>query len=327
MSGIWARRRTASLAGAVFLVGAASARAQEANWPTRPLRMVIGFPPGGSSDVMARLVTERLSTRLGHPVVPENRPGAGAMIAAENVARAPADGYSILFMSNSLIAAAATMRHPAVDVMRDLQPISGLAEGPLLYVASKSAPFDTMQGMVAWARANPGKLNIGVPGAGTSNHLALELMVRRLGLDVTIVPYQGNAPALTALIRGDIPVISDNLLTSTSLIREGTIRPLAVTSPRRAALVPDVPTVAESVLPDYSATFWSSLMCAVGTPRPVIDRLAREVAGVMTQPDMLTTIRGQGFESMANGPESLGQRIVSEAELWGRVAREAGISI
>lgn len=319
-------RRALTLGGPALVLGAVDARAQEAPWPTRPLRMVIGFPPGGSSDVMARIIAERLSQRLGQPVVPENRPGAAAMIAAETVARAPADGSSLLFMTNSLIAAAATMRRPAVEVARDLVPISGIAEGPLLYVAATSAPFDSMTGMVAWARANPGKLNIGVPGAGTGNHLALELLVRRLGLEVTIVPYQGNAPALTALIRGDIPMISDNLLTSTGLIREGTIRPLAVTGPRRAALLPEVPTVAESVLPDYAASFWSSLLCAAGTPRPIVDRLAAEVAAVMSRPDLLATIQGQGFEPMANGPESLRQRIASEAELWGRVAREAGLA-
>lgn len=319
-------RRALALGGPALLIGAVDANAQEAPWPTRPLRMVIGFPPGGSSDVMARIIAERLSLRLGRPVVPENRPGAGAMIAAETVARALADGTSVLFMTNSLIAAAATMRRPAVEVTRDLVPISGIAEGPLLYVASNGAPFDSMVGMVAWARANPGKLNIGVPGAGTGNHLALELLVRRLGLEVTIVPYQGNAPALTALIRGDIPMISDNLLTSTSLIREGTIRPLAVTSSRRATLLPAVPTVAESVLPDYAATFWSSLLCATGTPQPIVDRLASEMATVMSAPDLLATIQSQGFESMANGPESLRQRIASETELWGRVAREAGLA-
>jgi tripartite-type tricarboxylate transporter receptor subunit TctC len=275
---------------------------------------------------MARLVADRLSARLGQPVVPENRPGAGAMIAAENVARAPADGYSLLFMSNSLLAAAATMPRPAVEVARDLAPVSGLAEGPLLLVASPSAPFDTIQAMVAWARANPGKLNVGVPGAGTANHLALELMARRLGLEVTVVPYQGNAPAMTALIRGDIPVISDNLLTSTAFIRDGKVRALAVTGARRSALVPEVPTVAESVLPDYAVTFWSSLLCAAGTPAPVLERLEREVTAIMAQPDILATIQAQGFEPMARGAASLRDRIVTETGLWGRVAREAGLA-
>lgn len=318
-------RRALAMAGAAWILADRSAAAQSPNWPERPLRLVIGFPPGGSSDVMARLVAERLAPRLGQPVVPENRPGAGAMIAAENVARAPADGYSVLFMSNSLIAAAATMPRPAIDLTRDLAPISGLAEGPLLYVASRTAPFDTIQGLVDWARRNPGMLNIGVPGTGTTNHLALELLVRRLGLDVTVVPYQGNAPALTALLRGDIPVISDNLLTSMSLIREGNIRPLAVTGRSRAPLLSEVPTVAESVLPDYAATFWSSLMCAANTPLRIVERLEAETAAAMARPDILTTIKAQGFEPIAHGAESLRQRIASETELWGRVAQEAGL--
>lgn len=317
------RRLLPLLAAPLILPRAAAA---QETWPTRPVRMVIGFPAGGSSDVMARLVAERLAARLGVAVVPENRPGGGAMIAAENVARAAPDGTSILFMSNSLLAAAATMRSAPVDVRRDLAPVSGLVEGPLLLVASRQAPFDSFAGMVAWAKANPGRLNVGIPGVGSTNHLGLELMARRLGIDITIVPYQGNAPALTALIRGDIPVVSDNFSTSTPLIRDGMIRPLAVTGRTRSHLAPEVPTVAELALPDYAITFWSSLMAPAATPRPIIERLQRECRAVMAQPDLLANIRAQGYEAIALGAEDLAQRITSDAELWIRVARESGIT-
>ena len=220
---------------ALALPLAARARAQDTNYPTRPVRLVIAFPAGGSSDIIARLVAERLANRIGQPVVPENRPGAGAMIAAEAVARAAPDGHTIMFGSSTLAVTGATMRNPPVDVVRDLAPINNLVEAPMLLVASRSAPFATLAEMIAWARANPGKLNIGIPGAGSSNHLGLEIFIRRAGLNVEIVPYQGNAPQLTALIRGDIPVVTDSIASSMGFLRDGSIRPIAVTGARRAA--------------------------------------------------------------------------------------------
>jgi tripartite-type tricarboxylate transporter receptor subunit TctC len=314
------------LAGLAALALATPAYAQDVNYPTRPVRLVIAFPAGGSSDIIARMVGERLSQRIGQPVVPENRPGAGAMVAAEAAARAAPDGHTIMFGSSTLAVTSATMRNPPVEVLRDLAPINNLVEAPMLLVASRSAPFATLAEMIAWARANPGKLNIGIPGAGSSNHLGIDMFIRQAQLNAEIVPYQGNAPQLTALIRGDIPVVTDNIATSTGFLRDGSIRALAVTSARRNALLPDVPTVAEAAnLPGYATSFWFGLLAPRQTPAPILARLEREAAAIMTQPDLLAQVQAQGYEAVAFGAEQFRQRIAADIELMGRAARDAGI--
>jgi len=312
---------------ALALPLAAPAREQDTNYPTRPVRLVIAFPAGGSSDIIARLVAERLANRIGQPVVPENRPGAGAMIAAEAVARAAPDGHTIMFGSSTLAVTGATMRNPPVDVVRDLAPINNLVEAPMVLVAARNAPFASLAEMVSYARANPGKLNIGIPGAGSSNHLGLEIFIRRAGLNVEIVPYQGNAPQLTALIRGDIPVVTDSIASSMGFLRDGSIRPIAVTGARRAALLPDVPTVAEAAnLPGYASSFWFGLLAPRSTPAPVIARLEREAAAIMAMPDLLAQVQAQGFEAVAFGTEQFRERLAADIEQMTRIAREAGIA-
>jgi tripartite-type tricarboxylate transporter receptor subunit TctC len=319
-------RRRAMLSGLALPFLARAARAQDTNYPTRPVRLVIAFPAGGSSDIIARMVAEKLSARIGQPVVPENRPGAGAMIAAEAAARAAPDGHTLMFGSSTLCVTAATMRNPPVDVLRDLAPISNLVEAPMLLVASRNAPFATLAEMLSWARANPGRLNIGIPGAGSSNHLGIDMFIRQTRIDAEIVPYQGNAPQLTALIRGDIPVVTDNIGTSSGFLRDGAIRALAVTSARRNALLPDVPTVAEVAgLPDYATSFWFGLLAPRATPAPIVARLEREAAAIMAQADILSSVQSQGYEAVAFGAERFRQRIAADIEQMTSAARAAGI--
>ena len=318
------RGAVGAAAAAALLPGAA--RAQDINYPTRPVRLVIAFPAGGSSDIIARLVADRLTPRIGQPVVAENRPGAGAMIAAENVARAAPDGHSIMFGSSTIVISAATMRSPPVDLVRDLTPINNLVEAPMIIVANANAPVTTLSEMIAYARANPGKLNVSVPGAGSSNHLGIELLLRQAQLDAVVVPYQGNAPQLTALIRGDIHASTDSIATSMPFIQARTIRPLAVTGARRSALLPDVPTVAESGLPGYATSFWFGLFAPSATPRPILERLQRETAAIMAQPDVLAHVQAQGFEAVAFGADQFRQRVAADLTLWGDVARAANIS-
>jgi tripartite-type tricarboxylate transporter receptor subunit TctC len=288
--------------------------------------LVIAFPPGGSSDIIARLVAEKLSPRLGQPVVAENRPGGGAMIAAEAVARAPADGHTIMFGSSTVVISAATMPNPPINLIRDLAPISNLVEAPMILVAARNAPFSTLGEMLAFARANPGKLNLGVPGAGSSNHLGIELFIRQAGIQAEVIPYQGNAPQLTALLRGDVHAVTDSIATSMAFLRDGAIKPLAVTSARRNALLPEVPTVAEAAnLPNYATSFWFGLLAPSATPAPALARLQRETAAVMADTDVLTMVRAQGYEAVAFGAEQFGQRIAADLELWGGIARQAGL--
>lgn len=314
-----------ALAAPALLTGS-PAKAQDANYPTRPVRLLIAFPPGGSSDVIARLVADRMTQRLGQAMIAENRPGGGAMIAGEAAARAAPDGHTIMFSSSTIVISAATMPNPPIDLMRDLTPINNLVEAPMLFVAARNAPFSTLAEMVSYARANPGKINFGVPGAGSSNHLGVELFIRQAGLNIEVVPYQGNAPQLTALIRGDVHAVTDNMATSMSFIREGTIRPLAVTGSKRAPQLPDVPTVAEAAnLPGYATSFWFGLMAPKATPATALDRLQRESAAVMAQPDVLQRVQEQGFEAVAFGREQFGQRIAADLALWTRVATDAGL--
>jgi tripartite-type tricarboxylate transporter receptor subunit TctC len=328
MPAIHATRRRLLGAGLLLAPGLPrGARAQDVNYPTRPVRMVIAFPAGGSSDITARMVADRLTPRLGQPVIAENKPGAGAMLAAEAVARAAPDGHAIMFGSSTLVVTAISMRNAPVDVTRDLVPINNLVEAPMLLVASRAAPFATLAEMVAYARANPGRLNIGIPGAGSSNHLGLDLFLRQAGLNAEVVPYQGNAPQLTALIRGDIPVVTDSIATSMGFLRDGSVRPLAVTGAQRSALLPEVPTVAEAAnLPGYAVSFWFGLLAPRGTPAPVLARLERETAAIMAMPEVVAHVRAQGFEPVAFGAEQFRARFAADIELWGRAARAAGLA-
>ena len=320
------RRGLTAAALALPALLARASQAQNSSYPTRPVRLLLGFPAGGSTDIIARLVADKLGARLGQAVVVENRPGAGAMIAAEAVTRSAPDGHTLMFSSSTLIISAVTMRNPPVNIMRDLVPVNNLVEAPMLLIGSRNAPFSTLEEMLAYARANPGKLNIAVPGAGSSNHLGVELLIRQANIDVTVVPYQGNAPQLTALVRGDVPMATDSIATSMGFINDGTVRPLAVTGARRSALLPNVPTVAEAAgLPEYVTSFWFGILAPAAMPNPILDRLQRETAAVMAQPEVLTFIRAQGFEPVAFGAEQFGQRMTSDLDQLGRIARQAGL--
>jgi len=300
--------------------GAASAQ----SWPQRPVRMVIPFPPGGSTDVSARLLAQELSARLGQPVVTENRPGAGTMIGNEAVARAAADGYTILYAASS-IAITPTLRNLPFDPRRDLAPVSLFIRAPLIVVANREMPFRDVPGLVAYARSNPGRLNVAYPGIGTTNHLAAALFNRSAGVDIVLAPFAGNAAGLTALIRGDVQIAFDSVASAGGFVADGSLRALAVTGEARSPSAPGVPTVAESGLPGFETTFWFGLMAPPRTPDAIVARLAAETEALSRDPAVVERLRVLGFEAEARGPEHFARRIEADLGKWGGLIREAGI--
>lgn len=315
---------TAVLAS-VFGIGAGSAPAQ--TYPDRPIRLVVPFPPGGSTDVSARLLAQELGRRLGQTVVAENRPGAGTMIGSEAVMRSAADGHTLLYASSSITITPHINRSVTFDPRRDLVPLSMFTEAPLILIANPQVPFQDLQGLLTYARANPGRLNVAYPGMGTTNHLAATLFNRSAALDIVLVPFAGNAAGLTALMRNDVQIAFDSLASAGGFIREGTVRALGVTGMRRSPSLPDVPTVNESAVPGFETTFWFGLMTPVRTPAPIVDRISQEVSAIVRDPAVIERLQGMGFEASAPGAEHFASRISADFNKWGALVRDARIGV
>jgi tripartite-type tricarboxylate transporter receptor subunit TctC len=316
--------RAAALMAATLCAMPAPVTAQ--SYPDRPIRLVVPFPPGGSSDVSARLLAQQLGERLGRPIVTENRPGAGTMIGNEIVMRAPADGYTLLYAASSITITPNINPSLRFDPRRDLAAISLYIDAPLVLVANTAVPFQSLTGLVDYAKANPGRLNIAYPGMGTTNHLAAALLNHRAGLDIVLVPFAGNAAGLTALMRNDVQLAVDSLASATGFIREGQIRALGVTGEQRAASLPDVPAIAEA-LPGFETTFWFGLMAPAGTPQPIIDRLSAETMAAVREPTVVTRLHDLGIEARADGPAAFAARIERDFTKWGELVRAANIRI
>lgn len=309
---------------AAFCTAPLPAMAQ--SYPDRPIRLVVPFPPGGSSDVSARLLAQELGRRLGRPIVTENRPGAGTMIGNEIVMRAPADGYTLLYAASSITITPNLNPSLRFDPRRDLAAISLYIDAPLVLVANTAVPFRSLTGLIDYAKANPGRLNVAYPGMGTTNHLAAALLNHRAGLDIVLVPFAGNAAGLTALMRNDVQLAVDSLASATGFIREGQIRALGVTGEQRAASLPDVPAIAEA-LPGFETTFWFGLMAPAGTPQAIIDRVSAETMAVVREPPVVTRLRDLGFETRADGPAAFAARIERDFTKWGDLVRAANIRV
>lgn len=296
------------------------------SYPDRPIRLVVPFPPGGSSDVSARLLAQELGQRLGRPIVTENRPGAGTMIGNEIVMRAPADGYTLLYAASSITITPTLNASLRFDPRRDLAAISLYIDAPLVLVANTTVPFQGLTELIDHAKANPGRLNIAYPGMGTTNHLAAALLNHRAGLDIVLVPFAGNAAGLTALMRNDVQLAVDSLASASGFIREGQIRALGVTGEQRVPSLPNVPAIAEA-LPGFETTFWFGLMAPAGTPQPIIDRLSAETMAVTRDPAVVTRLRDMGFEARADGPAAFAARIARDLAKWGDLVRAANIRV
>jgi len=318
------RRSFLHLAAAAAALPTVSRVARAQAYPTRPVRWIVPYPPGGAADPIARLIGPFLSERLGKPVVIENKPGAGANIGTEFVVRSPPDGHTLLFITTANMINATFYRDLSFDFMRDITPVAGLVRLPLVLEVNPSVPVKTVAELIAYAKANPGKVNFASAGVGTSLHLAAELFNMMTGTKMIHVPYRGSAPALTDLLAGQVQVLFDNLFTSLEHIKAGKLRALGVATAARVQQLPDLPTVADAV-PGYEASSVFGVGVPTGTPREITELLNRELDAALADP----RIRGRLLELTAIPIPSLAAEfraeMVATTEKWGRVIRVANI--
>jgi tripartite-type tricarboxylate transporter receptor subunit TctC len=309
-------------AGAAALPVSRIARAQ--TYPSRPVKLVVGFPPGGGNDIVARLIAQWLSERLSQPFVVENRPGAGTNIATEAVVRAQPDGYTLLFVASSSAINATLYEKLSFNFIRDIAPVASLIRLPNVMEVNLSVPVKTVPEFIAYAKADRSKINMASPGVGTSVHLSGELFKMMAGVDMLHVPYRGTAPALTDLLGGQVQVMFGTMTGSIEYIRTGKLRALAVTTATRSEALPDVPTVAE-FLPGYEASTWYGIGAPKDTVTEIIDKLNKEINAGLADSKMKTRLADLGGTVLAGSPVEFGGLIADETEKWAKVVKFAGI--
>jgi tripartite-type tricarboxylate transporter receptor subunit TctC len=315
----------AAIVGAVLAL-AGGAQAQD--YPTKPIRLVVPFTPAGATDILARLAAQHLTQAWGQQVVVDNRPGAAGNIGTEIVAKAPPDGYTILMATVSThgINPGLYKKIP-YDAVKDFQPISLMALVPNVLEVNPKVQAKTVRELIALAKASPGKINFASSGSGTSIHMSGELFKLLAGVDIVHVPYKGSAPALTDLLGGQVDMMFDNLPASIQHIRAGKLRPLAVTTKKRAAALPDVPTMEEAGIPGYEATAWFGLLGPAGMPKPIVERMAAELDKYVKSPEGKAALSEQGAEPVGGTPESFGDFIKAELVKWSKVIQASGAQV
>ncbi len=299
------------------------AMAQE--YPTRPIRLIVPYPPGGSADILARMLEQKLGAQLRQPVVVDNKPGAGTAIGAEFVARSAPDGYTLLLGTISSQAMNPALARVGYDPATDFAAIAPLATIPFVLDVHAAVPATTVQALVAYAKAHPGQLNYASAGNGTSNHLAGALFNDMAGTDLTHVPYKGSAPALQDVVAGRVQVMFDLVTTSLPMLKSGAVRGLAVTSATRVPTLPDIPTMREAGFPNYEVTAWFGLFAPAGTPTAIIARLHDDVQKALAAPDLKERLAKLGMEPMAGTPRQFAKLVADDVVKWRGVVQSAGI--
>src|SRR5581483_12300049 len=305
----------------------ASSGALAQSYPSRAVRIVVPFPPGGTSDILARTIGARLQEPLGQPVVIENRPGAGGNIAADAVAKSAPDGYTLLMGTSSLAISKSLYKKLNYDLLTDFSPITQAVNYTNLLVVHPSTGFNSVADLLAAARAKPGTLVYGTAGNGTPPHMTGELFKAYTGVDITHVPYKGRAPALADLIAGQIPIMFDNVPPLLPHVRSGRIKAIAVTSLARIAVLPDVPTLHELGLKDFDAVGWNGLLAPAGTPRPIVNRVHDEVVRVLAIPEVRDGLTSQGADIVGNSPDQFAAWIRAEVKKWAGVVQQSGAKV
>jgi len=305
------RRRFLRLAAGVAALPAMSRIAWAQAYPTRPVRIIVGFPPGGPNDITARLIGQTLSERFGQPLIVENRPGASSNIGTEAVVRAPPDGYTLLMINPPNAINATLYGNLKFNFIRDIAPVASIARVPLVMEVNPSVPAKTVPEFIAYAKANPGKINMASAGTGTSANVAGELFKMMAGVDMVHVPYKGSTPALTDLLGGQVQVMFDSMLSSVEYIRAGKLRALAVTTAARSEALPDVPTVGD-FLPGYEASQWSGVGVPRNTPTETIDKLNREINATLADSKMKSRLADLGAAVLPSSPADFGKFIANE---------------
>lgn len=308
-------RTFAALLCAAALSAVAPAQAED--YPAHPVRIIVAYPPGGSTDVSARILAERLTTRLKQSFIVENRPGAGGAIGANTVAKAPADGYTLLFAASpELSIAKLTTPDLPYDPNKDFAPISLVGQVPFILVANNDFPPNNVKELIAYAKANPGKVNFSSFGNNTSNHLGGELFSQQAGIKMTHVPYRGSAPSLTDLMGGQIQITFDTITAVYPLIQSHKIKALAVATPQRSPLAPELPTISESGLPGYVAGTWFGLLAPAGTPQPIIDKLAAETRSILESEAIRKDFASRGIQPSPTTPAEMRTFVSGEISKW-----------
>jgi tripartite-type tricarboxylate transporter receptor subunit TctC len=295
-----------------------------AQYPVRPIRLVVPFPPGGTNELLSRLISQKLQERWGQPVVTENRAGAGGNIGAEVVAKSPPDGYTLLFGTNTLTINPFMVKQMPFDVQKDLAPVAMIATTPFIVVVNNNLPVRNVSELVAYAKANPGKLSFGSAGAGTPHHLGTELFKTMAGVDMVHVPYKGSAQALTDVMTGQLHLMWVTINVGMPLVASGKLRAIGLGEPQRSAAHRDLPTVAET-LPGYEVTAWYAVFAPAGTPQEITGQLSAELVRVFQLPEIRDRLAPLGVEITTRGAAELREIVASDLAKWRKVVAEAGI--
>jgi tripartite-type tricarboxylate transporter receptor subunit TctC len=315
------------LAIGLTLVMASAEGTAAQDYPTRPIRWVVGFPPGGSTDVVARILSAHLQERLGQPVLVENKPGAGSNIGTEAVVNSPPDGYTLISVTSAnAINATVNKRSLSFDLLKQLAPVAGPALGPSVMVVNPSLPVKTVAEFIAYAKANPGKINMGSAGISTTSHMAGELFKAMAGVDLVHVPYRGSAPALNDLVGGQVQVMFDAMVSTLPLIQSGKIRAIAVTTAAKSEVLANLPTIAETV-PGYEAVIWWGIGVPSDTPADIVRKLNHEFNTVLSMPKIKAQLADLGSTPIVGSPEEFWTFAKAEIEKWERVIRLSGTKV
>ena len=320
------RRSALGLLALAAAVAAPIGSAMALDYPTRPVRWVVGYPPGGATDIIARLIGQRLQEKLGQPFVIENKPGAGNNIATESVVNAAPDGYTLLLVNPANYINTSLYANLKFNVPRDIAPVASFNRVPNVMTVNKDVPAKTVAEFIEYVKANPGQVNLASSGNGTSVHLSGEMFMAMTGAKMTHVPYRGAAPALTDLIGGQVQVIFDNMPSVLQHIKSGTLRALAVTSTQRSEQLPDAPTVADTV-PGYEASALFGMGAPKDTPKEIIAKLNAEVNAILAEPAIKARLIELGGAPLIQTPEQFGKDIVAETEKWKKVVEDAGLKV
>lgn len=312
------------LCAILLAVAAADSLAQSA-YPARPVRLIVPSSAGGGIDIIARIITARLTDRLGQPVFVDNRPGAASIIGSDLVAKAAPDGYTLLISVSALAINPAIYKKLPYDTLRDFAPVTLAVVAPNLLVVHPSLPAKTVRNLIDLARARPGELNFGSAGTGSNPHLSMELLLSMAKLKMVHIPYKGSAPAVTDLLAGHIAAMTATMLTGIPHARSGRLRALGVTSAARVSALPEIPTVAEAGVPGYEAVQWYGILAPAATPAEIVKKLNTEIAGILAMPEVKTQLAGNGAEAAGGSPGAFVRYLRTETEKWAQVVRAAGM--
>lgn len=321
------RRHVIGVVCAALCAAAASPLAWANDYPNKPVKLVVPYPPGGPTDIVARVVAQKLQEQMGQSFFIENRPGAGANIGAEAVARSPADGYTLVVATTAHAINPSLFAKLSYSITKDFAPISQLTSGPLVIVTNPATPANNVKELIALAKSKQGGLNYASSGNGQSTHLSAELFNAMGGVKMAHVPYKGSAPALTDVMGGQADLMFDTMLSSMPHVKAGKLKALAVTSSQRSPSAPGIPTVAESGLPGYEAIAWNGLLAPAGTPKEVVDRLSAELKKVLDNPEVAQRFEAQGFAAAWSTPTAYAGFLQAEVDKWGKVVKASGARI